>query len=151
MVHFLGEFEATLDSKGRFLLPAKLVAQLPEGVSTSFVINRGFDECLYLYPMQNWGPVSSEIDDLPDHLEENRKLKRFFNNGVTPVDLDSANRILVPPNLKGYAGLQKDIVLSSSKKRIEIWDKSKYQQFFETFTAAEYSGLYKKAMTNKAE
>lgn len=149
MVHFLGEYEATIDAKGRFLLPARLVSQLPEGVATSFVINRGFDECLYLHPLQNWDSVSSEIDDLPDHDEDNRKLKRFFNNGVTPVELDTANRILLPPSLKVYAGLQKDIVLSSSKKRIEIWDKAKYHQFFDSFTSAEYSSLYKKVMTAK--
>jgi MraZ protein len=151
MVHFLGEYEVTLDAKGRFLLPAKLLSQLPEGAATNFVINRGFDECLALYPMQNWLVVSSEIDDLPDHEEDNRKLKKFFNYGVTPVELDSANRILVPPSLKDYAGLQKDMVLSCSKKRIEIWDKSKYHQFFDAFTAAQYSALYKKVMTATKE
>ncbi len=151
MVHFLGEYEVTLDAKGRFLLPAKLVTQLPEGAATNFVINRGFDECLHLYPMENWLVVSSEIDELPDHEEDNRKLKKFFNYGVAPVEFDSANRILVPPMLKDYAGLQKDVVLSCSKKRIEIWDKSKYHQFFDSFTSAEYSALYKKVMTAKKE
>ncbi|MEO6314458.1 MAG: division/cell wall cluster transcriptional repressor MraZ [Chitinophagaceae bacterium] len=149
MIHFLGEYEVTLDAKGRFLLPAKLLVQLPEGAATNFVINRGFDDCLHLYPLENWGVVSSEIEDLPDHDDDNRKLKKYFNYGVATAELDSANRLLLPANLKDYAGLTKDIVLSSSKKRIEIWDKSKYHQFFDSLTPAAYSALYKKVMTKK--
>jgi MraZ protein len=149
MIHLLGEYEVTLDPKGRFLLPAKLISQLPEGASTQFVVNRGFDECLNLYPLPNWLLVSSEIEDLPDHDEDNRKLKKYFNYGVATVDLDSANRVLLPGNLKDYAGLGKDVVLSCSKKRIEIWDKSKFHQFFDSFTPAAYSSLYNKVMTHK--
>ncbi|MEO5685001.1 MAG: division/cell wall cluster transcriptional repressor MraZ [Chitinophagaceae bacterium] len=149
MIHFLGEYEVTLDAKGRFLLPAKLLSQLPEREATNFVINRGFDDCLNLYPMQNWMVVSSEIEDLPDHDDDNRKLKKYFNYGVATAELDSANRILLPAPLKDYAGLSKDIVLSCSKKRIEIWDKSKFHQFFDSFTATEFSSLYKKVMTPK--
>ena len=149
MIHFLGEYEVTLDAKGRFLLPSKLLSQLPEGVATNFVINRGFDDCLHLYPMQNWMVVSSEIEDLPDHDEDNRKLKKYFNYGVATVELDSANRLLLPTNLKDYAGLTKDVVLTCTKKRIEIWDKSKYHQFFDSLTSAAYSSLYSKVMTKK--
>ncbi|KAK6031632.1 S-adenosyl-methyltransferase MraW [Ostertagia ostertagi] len=67
-----------------------------------------------------------EIEDLPDHDDDNRKLKKYFNYGVATAELDSANRLLLPANLKDYAGLTKDVVLSCSKKRIEIWDKSGY-------------------------
>ena len=149
MIHFLGEYEVTLDAKGRFLLPAKLLSQLPEGAATNFVINRGFDDCLHLYPMQNWMVVSSEIEDLPDHDEDNRKLKKYFNYGVATAELDSANRLLLPGHLQEYAGLKKDVVLSCSKKRIEIWDKSKYHQFFDSLTPAAYSALYSKVMAKK--
>ncbi len=151
MIHFLGEYEVTLDAKGRFLLPSKLLGQLPDGTATNFVINRGFDDCLNLYPMQNWLLVSSEIEDLPDYDEDNRKLKKFFNYGVTTAELDSANRLLLPAHLKDYAGLVKDIVLTASKKRIEIWDKRKYHEFFDSFTSAAYSALYKKALTKKSD
>lgn len=146
MVVFLGEFEATMDVKGRFLLPAGVLKQLPEGAVTSFVINRGFDECLYLYPKENWGPASAAINALSEYEPENRKLKRLFNNGATEVSLDSANRLLVPPNVKSFAGLQKDIVLASNGDKIEIWDKSKYQQFFDSFTPEAFSALAQKVM-----
>ena len=91
--------------------------------------------------MQNWMVVSSEIEDLPDHDDDNRKLKKYFNYGVATAELDSANRLLLPANLKDYAGLTKDVVLSCSKKRIEIWDKSKYHQFFDSLTPVAYSAL----------
>ena len=151
MIVFLGEYEATLDVKGRFLLPAGVLKQLPEGAATSFVINRGFDECLNLYPKENWGPVSADINSLSDYEPENRKLKRLFNNGATEVGLDSANRLLVPPNIKVVAGLQKDIVLASSGNKIEIWDKSKYQQFFDSFTPEAFSALAQKVMGGKKQ
>ncbi len=151
MIVFLGEYEATLDVKGRFLLPAGVLKQLPEGAATSFVINRGFDECLNLYPKENWGPVSADINSLSEYEPENRKLKRLFNNGATEVGLDSANRLLVPPNIKVVAGLQKDIVLASSGNKIEIWDKSKYQQFFDSFTPEAFSALAQKVMGGKKQ
>jgi MraZ protein len=147
MIVFLGEYEATLDAKGRFLVPAGLLKQLPEGVAGSFVINRGFDECLHLYPKENWGPVSAEINQLSDYEPDNRKLKRLFNNGATEVGLDTANRLLVPQNIKVFAGLQKDIVLAANGSKIEIWDKSKYQQFFDSFTPEAFSALAQKVMS----
>jgi MraZ protein len=149
MIGFLGEYEATLDAKGRFLLPAGLLKQLPQGAETSFVVNRSFDECLNLYPKENWGPATADVNALSDYEPENRILKRLFNNGITPVEPDSANRLLLPPQLKEYAGLQKDIVLASSGNKIEIWDKSKYQQFFDSFTPQQMSVLAQKLLGNK--
>lgn len=151
MIPVQGEYEVTMDAKGRFLLPAKLVGQLPQGVSTHFVVNRGLDDCLYLHPMENWMELSKEINDLPDHEDDNRKLKKFFNYGMTMVDLDSASRVLLPQTLRDYAGLDKDLVLSGIGKHIEIWDKSKYHQFFDSFTPANYRALYKKVKTQQTE
>ncbi|MBC7904743.1 MAG: division/cell wall cluster transcriptional repressor MraZ [Gemmatimonadaceae bacterium] len=149
MIVFLGEYEATLDAKGRFLLPGGLLKQLPEGAATSFVVNRGFDECLNLYPKENWQPVTAEVNSLSEYEPENRKLKRLFNNGATEVSLDTANRLLLPANLKGFGSLQRDIVLASSGNKIEIWDKTKYQQFFDSFTPETFSSLAQKVMGKK--
>jgi MraZ protein len=149
MIGFLGEYEATLDAKGRFLLPSGLLKQLPEGTGPSFVVNRSFDECLNLYPKESWGPATAEVNSLSDYEPENRILKRLFHNGVTPVDLDSANRLLIPPQLKEYAGLQKDIILASSGDKIEIWDKSKYLKFFDSFSPQQLSALAQKILGNK--
>jgi MraZ protein len=146
MIGFLGEYEATLDSKGRFLLPVGFKKQLPEEGSNQFVINRGFEKCLSLYPMKSWEPIFARISQLNDFDPEVRQFKRYFLNGATIAELDSAGRLLVPPNLKEHASLDKDIVLASSVDKIEIWDKSKYHQFFESFSPEAFSSLAKQVM-----
>jgi len=146
MIGFLGEFEATLDPKGRFLLPAGLKKQLPEGENTRFVINRGFEKCLSLYPKQSWDPLYAKISILNDFDPQVREFRRYFLNGATEVELDSAGRILLPPNLKEYAGLEKDIVLASAVDKIEIWSTDNYKKFFESYSAIDFSNLAKQVM-----
>ncbi len=147
MIGFLGEYEATLDAKGRFLLPAGFKKQLPEEAGNQFVINRGFEKCLTLYPMKSWEPIFSELSKLNDFDPKVREFRRYFLNGATMLELDTAGRLLVPPNLKEYAGLEKDIVLVSAMNKIEIWDKGKYQQFFESFSPEAFSQLAQQVMT----
>lgn len=149
MIGFIGEYESTLDVKGRFLLPAGLKKQLHEGAAENFVVNRGFEKCLSLYPMKSWKPIFSEISDLNDFDPKVRQFRRYFLNGATQVELDSANRLLLPKNLMEYAGLEKDIVLVSAVNKIEIWDKNKYQQFFETFSPEAFSNLAKEVMAGE--
>jgi MraZ protein len=149
MIGFLGEYEATLDSKGRFLLPAGFKKQLPEGGDASFVINRGLEKCLSLYPIKSWDPIFTEISKLNDFDPKVREFRRFFLNGATLMELDSAGRLLVPQNLAAHASLEKDIVLVSAVNKIEIWDKIKYQQFFESFTPEAFSKLANEVMNVK--
>lgn len=146
MIGFLGEYEATVDAKGRFLLPAGFKKQLPEEANT-FVISRGFEKCLTLYPMSSWEPIFAELSKLNDFDPKVREFRRYFLNGATTVELDSAGRILLPPNLKEHAGLEKDIVLVAAMNKIEIWDKSKYQQFFDSFSPDSFSTLAQQVMT----
>ncbi len=148
MTGFLGEFEATLDSKGRFLLPASLKKQLPEGENTRFVINRGFEKCLTLYPHQSWDPLYAKIRGLNDFDPQVREFRRYFLNGATEVELDTAGRLLLPLPLKDYAGLEKDIVLASAVDKIEIWNLENYKKFFESYTPADFSQLAKQVMTH---
>jgi MraZ protein len=151
MIGFLGEFEATLDAKGRFLLPAGFKRQLPEEESSRFVINRGFEECLSLYPMQSWEPLFADINRLNDFDPKVREFRRFFLNGATIVEPDGAGRLLLPQNLKDHAGLQKDIVLVAAVNKIEIWDSNKYRKLFDTFSAEDFSNLAKTVMTKGGE
>jgi MraZ protein len=146
MIGFIGEYEATLDAKGRFLLPVGFKKQLPDTGGESFVINRGFEPCLSLYTSKSWKPIFSELSNLNDFDPKVRQFRRYFLNGATQVDLDNAGRLLLPKNLMDYAGLQKDIVLVSAIDKIEIWDKTKYQQFFETFSPEAFSDLAKEVM-----
>jgi len=141
MTGFLGEFEATLDAKGRFLLPAGFKKQLPEEESVRFVINRGFEKCLALYPMGTWEPLFAKINGLNEFDPKQREFRRAFLNGATYVEPDTAGRILLPPSLKVYADLQKDIVLMATGDKIEIWDSNKYKQFFDSISSDALSDL----------
>jgi MraZ protein len=143
MIGFLGEFEATLDAKGRFLLPAGFKKQLPEGEGQRFVINRGFDKCLALYPIQNWEPLFARIAGLNEFDPRQREFRRAFLNGATYVEPDTAGRILVPPNLKVYADLTKDLVLMATGEKLEIWDSNKYKKFFDSISSDALSDLGK--------
>jgi MraZ protein len=147
MTGFLGEYEATLDAKGRFLLPAGFKKQLPEGESSQFVINRGFEKCLALYPVKNWEPLFADISRLNDFDPKVREFRRYFLNGATLVEPDSAGRLLVPPNLKVHADLTKDIVLVAAVNKIEIWDSNKYKQLFDSFSPDAFSSLAQEVMT----
>jgi MraZ protein len=151
MLGFLGEYEATLDAKGRFLLPAGFKRQLPEDGSVQFVINRGFERCLSLYPKQSWEPIFEKISRLNDFDPKVREFRRYFLNGATQLEIDSAGRLLLPKTLMEYAGLEKDIVLASGVDKMEIWDKTKYQQFFDTYSAESFSDLAQRVMGGAAD
>lgn len=146
MISFLGEFEATIDAKGRFLLPAGFKKQLPADAAAQFVINRGFETCLTLYPLQTWEPIFSQINQLNDFDPKVRAFRRYFLNGATEIETDSAGRLLLPKNLMGHASLEKDIVLVSAVNKIEIWDKTKYNEFFESFSKEDFSSLANEVM-----
>ena len=149
MIGFIGEYEATLDSKGRFLLPAGIKKQLPEGEEPVFVINRGFEKCLTMYPMQSWKPLYENLSTLNDFDPKVREFRRYFLNGAMQLELDSAGRILLPKSLMEHAGLEKDIVLVSAMNKMEIWDKQKYQQLFDNFSSDSFSGLAAEVMAKK--
>ncbi len=146
MTGFLGEYEATLDPKGRFLLPAGIKKQLPEGESSHFVVNRGFEKCLTIYPMSSWTPLFERISRLNAFDHKVREFRRFFLNGAISMELDSAGRMLIPKNLMEHAGLEKDIVLVSAVNKIEIWSKSTYQQLFDTLSPDAFSDLAAQVM-----
>jgi MraZ protein len=149
MIGFIGEYEATIDSKGRFLLPAGIKKQLPEGELPIFVINRGFEKCLSMYPTQSWNPLYESISNLNDFDPKVREFRRYFLNGAMQIELDSAGRLLLPKSLMEHACLEKDIVLVSAVNKMEIWDKNKYQQFFEKFSPDTFSSLAAEVMAKK--
>lgn len=145
MVKFIGEIEATLDAKGRFLLPSSFKKQLPDG-ETEFFINRGFETCLSLYPKKSWNPIYEKLSKLNDFDPKVRAFRRYYLNGAQKIEMDNAGRILLPKNLMEYASLSKDIVLVAAFDKIEIWDKVKYQQFFDSFSPEAYSQLANEVM-----
>lgn len=148
MSSFLGEYEATLDPKGRFLLPAGFKRQLKEG-EINFVLNRGMEKCLTLYPMESWNVIVEKIARLNEFDPKVRAFRRTFLGGATEVELDSAGRMLLPPSLKEHADLTKDIILVAAMNKIEIWDASRYKKFFEQMEPETFSQLAADVMVNQ--
>jgi MraZ protein len=145
---FHGEYEATVDAKGRFLLPGGLRKQLPEGEGR-FILSRGFEKCLTLYPLKSWELIIVKISQLNDFDPKVRQFRRQFLGGATEVELDSAGRLLLPASLKEFAGLQKDVILAAALDRFEIWDSVKYKQLFEDLSSEAFSNLAKEVMAAK--
>lgn len=148
MTNLIGEFECRIDAKGRFMLPAGLKKQMPPEVQDRFVINRGFEKCLVLYPQNVWKVISDEVNQLNLYNKKNRDFVRYFYRGATEMVLDSANRLLLPKQLTVYAGIEKEIVLSAFSNRIEIWSKGVYDKLLMN-EPEDFSSLAEEVMGKK--
>jgi MraZ protein len=126
MSQFLGEFECKVDPKGRIMLPAGLKKQLSPAAEGRFVINRGFEKCLVLYPLNEWQTISAEVNKLNLYNKKNRDFARYFFRGASELMLDGTNRLLLPKALTEYAAIDKDLILFAYSNRIEVWSKANY-------------------------
>jgi len=131
MQQLLGEYECKMDAKGRMRLPSGLMEQLEEMEEYTFVINRGFEKNLMLYPEPVWERITAEINQLNLYNKKNRNFVRYFYRGAQKVTLDSADRILVTKRLLEYAGIEKNVILSAYNDRIEMWSKEEYDRLLE--------------------
>lgn len=125
MQQLLGEYECKIDPKGRLRMPTDLVSQLG-APSLAFVVNRGFEKCLMLYPEPVWDKITNEINQLNLYNKKNRDFVRYFYRGAQKLEMDSADRILITKRLLEYAAIDKDVILSAYNDRIEIWAKDQY-------------------------
>lgn len=126
-VFLFGEYRARLDSKRRFAVPSVLLALLPEGARTDFVLQRAPDPCLWLYPLSVWrGELESLYQRVNLFTPEGRNFLRLYQAGAQPATLDSDARLLLPKPFCDYAGIQSEIVLLGMKDRIEIWAEDRY-------------------------
>ncbi len=127
MIHFLGEFEGRLDAKARIALPAALRKQLPVESGERFVVNRGFEQHLTLYPCTEWRRITAEINRLNLYVKKNRDFVRYFHRGATELELDSSGRLLLPRRLLDYAGIREAVILLAYANRIECWEPTLYE------------------------
>jgi MraZ protein len=145
VTQFLGEYEVKLDAKGRLVMPAGLLRQLPAEAAGRLVLNRGFEQNLVLYPASEWEVIVGELNKLNPYVKENREFVRYFLRGATPLELDAANRILLPRALQEYASIEKDIMLSGNLNKIELWSKQLYLSALDN-EPADFSALAEKVM-----
>ena len=123
---FMGEFQHSIDDKGRVIIPAKF----RESLGPSFVVTRGLDQCLFVYPMEEWGVMEQKLKALPLMKSDARAFTRFFFSGATECDLDKQGRVNLPGNLREYAKLDKDCVVLGVSNRVEVWSKDIWENYF---------------------
>ena len=126
MHQLLGEYDCKIDAKGRMRLPSGLISQLGEREAYNFVINRGFEKCLILYPEEVWEKETEEINKLNLYNKKNREFVRTFFRGASKITMDSADRVLFSKRLLEYADIKNAVILNALVDRVEIWDKEKY-------------------------
>lgn len=128
---FMGEYNHTIDAKGRLIIPSKF----REALGDEFVVTKGLDGCLFVYDNQEWAAFEEKLKALPLMNKESRKFVRFFLAGAASVEVDKQGRILLPSVLREFAELDKDVVLVGVASRIEIWSKQKWDE------ASEYDDM----------
>ena len=121
----IGEYEHSLDAKSRIIMPAKL----REDIGEKFIITKGLDGCLFGFSKQEWENFEEKLKTLPLTNKNARDFVRFFLSGAVVEELDKQGRFLIPSNLKEYASLDKDVVITGVGTRIEIWDRAKWKQY----------------------
>ena len=120
---FMSEYNHTVDTKGRLIVPSKFREQLGD----EFVVTKGMDGCLFVYANDDWSAFEQKLTSLPLINKETRKFARFFLAGAAQVEVDKQGRILLPANLRQFAGLEKDVVLVGVGSRIEIWSRENWE------------------------
>ncbi len=145
MAGLVGEFEVKLDAKGRFMFPSGLRKQLPAAAQRDFMLNKGFEDCLTLFPMYEWEKVSERLSKLNLFKPKNRMFYRLFHQGAKQVSLDNAGRALIPVAHMERVGLKQEAMLIAYNDRIEIWDKAKYFEMIEG-SMADFADLANEVM-----
>jgi MraZ protein len=130
------------------MLPAPLKKQLAPGLESGFVLKRSvFQPCLELYPMAEWNLMMGKLNKLNRFVKKNNDFIRRFTAGVKVVEIDATGRLLIPKDLVVFAGIDKDIVLSSAVNIVEIWDKDKYEQSIDD-SVVDFADLAEEVMGN---
>jgi MraZ protein len=123
----MGEYLHSIDTKGRLILPAKFREELGE----CFIATKGLDNCLFVYPKEEWAILENKLKQLPLAKPEARAFVRFFFAGAAEMECDKQGRVLLPQNLREHAKLDKDVVVIGVSNRIEIWSKSLWDEYNE--------------------
>lgn len=151
LINLIGTYECKVDAKGRLMISSAFKKQLSPILQEGFVVKRAvFQPCLELYPMQEWNKVMLKINSLNRFIKKNNDFIRRFTAGVKEVELDSSGRLLIPKDLCHFAGIKKQIVLSSAINIIEIWDKDSYEKSIDD-TAMDFASLTEEVMGNSDE
>ena len=128
MFMLMGEYHHNIDDKGRLILPSKF----REDLGDEFVITRGLEECLFVYPKDEWQKITDRLKTLPFTKKDARSFMRFFLSGATAAAFDKQGRINITSSLISYADMKKECVIIGVGDRLEIWAKEKWDNFYDT-------------------
>lgn len=128
---FLGEFSHSLDDRGRLSLPKKIREELE---SVEVVLTRGFETCIFGYQKNTWLDDTKKQLEIPVFEERGRNLRRFTFSGAVPVEIDKLGRVLMPSNLKEYAGIKNEVMVIGAGDHFEIWDSKKWKEYQKTIS-----------------
>lgn len=128
---FYGEYEHNLDKKGRLIIPSKFRDIAKAHFIEKFYVNRGLDKCLFMFSEEEWKNQESKLRSLSFTKSDARKFSRLYFSGAAEVIPDSQGRIIIPKNLKDFAGIKKDVVLIGVSNMIEIWDSEIWKKFYD--------------------
>ena len=121
----IGEYEHSLDAKGRIIMPSKL----REDMGEKFIVTKGLDGCLFGFSKNEWNNFEEKLKTLPLTNKNARDFVRFFLSGATECEIDKQGRFLISSNLRDYATLEKDVVIIGVGTRLEIWSKDKWKNY----------------------
>lgn len=122
---FLGEYQHSIDPKGRLIIPAKFRDYLGD----QFVLAKGLDGCLFVYPLEGWHELEDKLRSLPLTQKDARAFARIFFSGASEAELDKQGRVLLPPTLRNYAHITKDVMIIGVGNRLEIWDMDQWGKY----------------------
>ena len=121
----IGEYEHSVDAKGRLIMPSKLKCDIGE----RFVVTKGLDGCLFAFSQEEWSNFEEKLKSLPLTNKNSRDFVRFFLSGATECEIDKQGRFLISANLRQYAELLKEVVIIGVATRIEIWNRDKWKKY----------------------
>ena len=122
---FIGEYEHSIDLKGRVIVPSKF----RDDLGFKFIVTKGLDSCLFVYPDSEWKVLEEKLKTLPLTSKDARAFVRFFFSGAAECEVDKQGRILIPSNLREYAQLDKDVKIIGVSTRVEVWSKTRWQDY----------------------
>jgi MraZ protein len=129
MAYFSGEYECTVDTKGRMLLPSRVKVRLPENFNSALVIQKSTDPCLMIYTIPEWEKIAEKVSSLNEFDENTAMVQRNFLRGNTEVDLDNLGRFLISKRMLEHAGITKEAILVGLGNRLEIWNPEIYDAY----------------------
>lgn len=145
---FYGEYEHSIDKKGRVIIPSKFRESLKEYDIEKLYITRGLDKCLFIFTESEWKTQESKFRSMPFTKSESRKFNRLYFSGASQMEFDRQGRILIPKYLKEFAGIKRDIMVIGVSNRIEIWSKESWQEYYNG-SKESFEDIAEKLMTQE--